>query len=419
MLSQKIKYLFADRIVQNASWLGGAEFANRIFRLATTFILTRTFSPDDYGLMAFIYVAFEFASVFIRVGVSAKVIHAAEAELQEVCDTAYWLCWLMALGAFLVQCGIAYPLSVLYNNPNLWLPLCVSAIAYLAFPFFLIQTALVERLNQMKQLAVINSIQSISSNLLIVGLALSGFGIGAIVTAILLTTPLWIFANRYQRLWKPPQRFTLSAWQQIAVYSRNVTGIELLSRLRGNIDYLIVGKILGFEALGMYYFAFNAGSGITMNFVNAFIWAFFPHLCSVRADQQKLKQEFYRNLKRTTILITCIVLAQVVLSPFYVPIIAGPKWIPAIPVLVLICLSVIPNSVKMAASILLSVADKPHLTLYFDVIYTIVFTIAILGAVSYGIYWVAATVLACHLVLGLGFALWSSKKVFAQSPKPS
>jgi O-antigen/teichoic acid export membrane protein len=418
MLSQKIKYLFADRIVQNASWLGGAEFANRIFRLATTFVLTREFGTDDYGLMAFIYVAFEFASVFIRVGISAKVIHAEESELREICDTSYWLCWLISIGAFVVQCAVAYPLSVLYDNPQLWLPLCVSAIAYLAFPFFLIQTALVERQNKMKQLAVINAIQSISSNLIIVGLALAGFGIGAIVAAVLITTPIWIVANRYQKLWKPPQKFTLSAFQKIATYSRDITGIELLARLRGNIDYLIVGKTLGFDALGIYYFAFNAGSGITMNFVNAFIWAFFPHLCSIRADQQKLKQEFYRNLKRTTILITFIVLAQVALAPLYVPIIAGSKWIPAIPVLMLICLSVIPSSLKMASSILLSVADKPHLTLYFDVVYTVVFTIAILGSVNFGIYWVAATVLACHLILGSSFAVWSSRQVFRASPKP-
>lgn len=417
MLSQKIKYLFADKIIQNASWLGGAEFANRIFRFVTTVVLANNFKPTDYGLMAFVYIAFEFASVFIRVGLTAKIIHAEQDDLQSVCDTAYWLCWIASIGVFLVQCLMAYPLSLIFQNPQLWMPLCSSAFAYLAFPFFLVQTSLVERQNKMKNLAVINAAQSISSNLLIVGLALAGWGINAIVVAILLTTPIWIFANRYQTLWSPPKRITLSAWNSIAKYSQNIIGIDLLTRLRGNIDYLIVGKVLGFDALGMYYFAFNAGSGITMNFVNAFIWALFPHLCSVREDRYQLQQEFDRNLKRITIFITLIVLTQVCLAPFYLPLITQEKWEqwkPAVPILVLICLSVIPSSWKMGSSILLSVADKPHLTLYFDVIYTIIFTLGILGTVSHGIYWVAATVLACHLILGSIFAVWSRRQVFSR-----
>jgi PST family polysaccharide transporter len=323
------------------------------------------------------------------------------------------LCWIASIGAFLGQCLAAYPLSLLFQNPQLWMPLCGSAFAYLAFPFFLVQTSLVERQNKMKQLAVINALQSISSNLFIVGLALAGWGIYAIVMAILLTTPIWLLANRYQTVWTPPQRITLGAWNNIAKYGRNIIGIEILNRLRGNIDYLIVGKVLGFDALGMYYFAFNAGSGITMNFVNAFIWALFPHLCGVREDRHKLQQEFFRNLKRTTVLITLIVLAQVCLAPFYVPIIAGAKWTPAIPILVLICLSVIPNSWKMASAILLSVEGKPQITLYFDIIYTIVFTLCIVASVSFGTYWVAASVLACHLSLGSIFAFWSSRKVFS------
>ena len=55
-------------------------------------------------------------------------------------------------------------------------------------------------------------------------------------------------------------------WQ----YSRKVLGSECLQALRTHADKLIIAKLISIEAAGLYYFAFNAGVGITTGLVNAF-----------------------------------------------------------------------------------------------------------------------------------------------------
>lgn len=382
-------------------------------------MLARTLESSEYGLMAILYVFLEFSQVFIWHGVTAKIIQADEKDLQEICNTAYWINWSVCLLAFSIQCGIAYPVSQLYSSPQLFWPLCLAATTYLIVPFFLVKASLLERAGRMKEVAFINAAQSTTSNLMIIVLVMLGWGIWAIATSISLSTLVWLVVNFRESSWSFPKKVTFDKWKEIAGYTQNIIGVQLLNKLRGNLDYLIIGKFLSVEKLGLYYFAFNAGSGITMNVVNTFLWALFPHLCGLRQDPQQLKAEYFKNLKTIMSFVSGIVILQSSLSFFYVPWVFGNKWIPAIPILILICLSVIPNSLKLIGSILLNVDDKAHFTLFFDVIYTVVFTISLLLAVNLAdantaTYWVAIAVLACNTVMGGLFSVWSAQKVFGR-----
>lgn len=411
-----IKKKFSDRYLRNVGWLGGAELFNRIFRLGTTVTLARLFTTEDYGLMAFIYTAFELASVFtLKHGISAKIIQAEERDLITICNTSYWLNWIVCSSIFIVQCLVAFPIAHFYQNNRLFLPLCTSALVYLILPLFMVNSALIERENRLKVTAMCNAAQSFISNIVIIVLAVSGFGIWSIALSLVLSTPIWIYLTWKNHSWRPPTKFTLNKWQEIVRFGKNILGVEILSKLRMNIDYLLVGKFLGVEALGIYFFAFNAGSGITTNVVYAFMSALFPHLCQVKEDKTRLKKQYYSSLKSIAITIVPLVILQSCLSPFYVPIIFGEKWVMAVPILIMICLSVIPRTFSWAAAMLLNSVNKTELNLYLDLIFTIIFTSSILAALNYGIYWVAASVLISHaLVLPL-FTIWSARQVFKKN----
>jgi O-antigen/teichoic acid export membrane protein len=415
MLIENIKKIVAGRVFRNMSWLGGSELVNRIFRLATTVTLARHFSQKEYGLMAILYIFLDFAFVFIRSGITAKIVQADDDSLQTICDTSYWLNWITCTAAFFVQCFTAYLISHFRGNMDLFSPLCFCALTYLIFPFFLVKSSLIERDNRMKEIAIIHAVQAITASLMIVVLVILGMGIWSVALSMFFSTLIWIVANVRDTSWKTPKKATFKEWKTIVNYSKSVLGVDLLYRLRSNLDYLIIWKFWGDRDLGNYYFAFNAGSGITMNIANTFVWALYPHLCSIRADPSKFKLEYFKNLKVIILSISLVVILQSFLSNFYVPIILGEQWVPAVPILILICISVIPVSLKLLVSILLNASDKPEISLYFDIFYTIIFGLCILSVVQYGVYWVAFAVLICHTVMSILFSMIASKKVFRSS----
>ncbi len=413
MLIHKLQKTFSSQFIRNAGWLGLAELANRIFRLGTTVTLARMFSPKDYGLMAIVYIVIEFSSLFtLDRGTIAKIVQADDKDIQTICNTSYWINWILCISICILQCIAAFPIAYFYGNQDLILPICCVSLVYLIFPIFVVQGALIERDNRLKIKAIGNVAQSLIGNLLTVSLAILGMGVWSIVWAMVLSNIVWIFIYYKNNSWRPPKSFNLDKWQDITNFGKNVIAVEFLTRLRMNLDYLIVGKFLGINELGLYYFAFNAGSGITMNIVKTLITPLFPHLCAVRKNYQQFKQRYLSSVKTIATIVVPIVLLQAAAAPFYVPIIFGQKWTGAIPILVLICLSVIPRAFKQSSSLLLNAIDQTHKVFYFDVIYTLVFAAALLITVKMGIFWIALAVLLSHLLMSVIFNILADNYVF-------
>lgn len=415
MLINKLKQQLSGQFIRNVGWLGGAELANRVFRLGTTITLARLLNPYDYGLVAVVLTTNEFATVFtLKAGIGSKIVQADEQDVKVVCNTSYWLNWILCISIFVIQCIAAFPIALFYGNNQVILPICVAALVYLMFPMFLVQSALIQRENRLSVTALCNVIQSLIVNISTICLALLGLGMWAVILPIVLSTPVWIVISYMNHSWRPPKYFKLEQWQEITNFGKDILGVELLNKLRGNIDYLLVGRFLGIDALGIYYFAFNAGLGISQNVMSAVTSALFPYLCAVRGDFKQLKERYFSSLKSTATFVVPFIILQSSLAPFYVPIIFGQKWVTAIPILVLICLSALPLALYNPTYLLLNAVGKTHINLYSNLIYTVFFAIALLVAVQWGIFWVAATVLICQVVAQPMFSIWAIRYVFGQ-----
>ena len=115
MFRKKIQKTFSSQFLRNAGWLGLAELANRIFSLGTTVTLARMFNPKDYGLMAIVYIVVEFSSLFtLDRGVIAKIVQADEEDLDIICNTSYWINWILCISVLFIQCIASFPIAYFY-----------------------------------------------------------------------------------------------------------------------------------------------------------------------------------------------------------------------------------------------------------------------------------------------------------------
>lgn len=416
MLINKLKQGLSGQFIRNVSWLAGAEFLGRVFRLGATVTLARMLSTYDYGLVAIVLTTIEFANVFtLKGGIGGKLIQADEQDIKVLANTAYWLNWILCGSIFIIQCLAAFPIAWFYKDNQVILPICVAALVYLMMPLFMVQLSLIQRENRLKIIAVANVTTALVGSALGICLALLGMGMWAVVLPFVLVHPVWLVFYNKNHPWRPTMSFTLERWHELTIFAKNILGVELLDKLRANLDYLLIGRFLGVDALGLYYFAFNAGLGISLQVVGVFWTALFPHLCAARGNFKLLKERYFSSLKTIALIAVPLVLLQSSLAPFYVPIVFGQKWVIAVPILVLICLSALPRSFASAASQLLQTVDKSHLDLYWNLIFTVFFAVLLLITVKWGIYWVAVSVLIAHAVALPIFTVWASRYVFAKN----
>ncbi|MGL4881215.1 MAG: oligosaccharide flippase family protein, partial [Waterburya sp.] len=291
MKASKIWNKFSQRLPKvdnpfnrNLRWLGLSGAVIRVTRLLTTIVLARFLTSHDYGLVAIVLTVNDIVRVFTRNGIGTRLIQAPAENIQHLAQSAYWLNWAISIALFIIQCLAAFPLAWFYRDEQLILPICAMAVSLLLLPHGLVQAALVQRENRLKAIAVVEMIQFSTDNILSLIFAIAGWGMWAIILPKLLVPPIWVYIMLKNHSWRPKLKFTTVGWGDLLRFGRNVLGVELLNNLRGNLDYLIVGRFLSIEALGIYYFAFNAGLGISLGIITSIKSALLPHLCDARDD---------------------------------------------------------------------------------------------------------------------------------------
>ncbi len=412
-----LKRLTANKFINSLGWLGLSELIIRITRLVAAVVLARMLDPVTFGLAAIVLTVNELVRVMNQNGISAKIVQCEEAQLEEICNTAYRINFILCLGLCAIQCLIAYPLASFYQAPQIIPMLQVLSLVYLMMPFGMVQSALVKRRQRMKIRAVIDGGQVAVDNLITAALALCGLGAWAIVLPKFLTAPIWVIGYRKAMPWRHSGRiFEFKHFSEIFVFGRYFLSIECLKAARMNLDNLIIGRLLGMEILGLYYFARNAGLGFSLSLCNAINVALFPNLCEIANDNDRLKQRFVNRLLIIAVVVIPLISLQVFLAPWYVPIIFGEQWISAIPVLMMLCLSAMVRPFADGASALLISKNLIKIDLKWQLVFTIIFLMTVSITSLFNIYAVAGGILLVYVITHPVYVYYSWNKLFRQKP---
>jgi teichuronic acid exporter len=416
-LRARLLSLKSNAFARNLGSLGGAQIAIRASRLFATILLSRLLLPEQFGLAAVVLTVYELVALFTRNGISAKVVQAPADELPVVAMTAYHMTWAICLGLMVLQFIIAWPIAWFYNDPSIALPIAAMGVIYLATPLCNIQAAFQQREGTLGRFALASAVQVITDNFLTVILAWFGFGMWAIILPKILVAPIWVIFIRNGHAWRPQANIAPSlfhGWKDIARFSRRVLGVELLTTLQANMDNFLVGYFLGMHALGLYYFAFNGGLGITLGLINAAGVAVYPHLCEVNQNQAALTQRYLKTMKTMGLLLVPAILLQAALSPIYVPIVFGAKWVAAIPTLALICLSALARPFSNVVSQLLKAIGRPEIELRWQLATTLVLGAALVISAQFSITAVAFAVFIVQTIMLSGFTYFASKNAISK-----
>ena len=395
---------FKSRVTQNVfltnlGWLGASEVVVRGTRLITAVVLARMLDPLAFGLAALVLTVNELIRVFSRNGIGAKIVQCDESQLADVCNTAYRLNLFFCFSLFLLQVVIAYPIADWYDAPALVPMLQVLALTYLLMPFGMVHAALVQRQQRLKSVAMIDGGQVATDNLITAVLALCGLGAWAIVLPKFLTTPIWLIGYRRSVSWRPSgPLFGLQLWREVLEFGRYFLSIEVLKTARLNLDNMLIGRLLGMEALGIYYFARNAGLGFSLTLIKAVNSALYPNLCEVRHNVAALRARFSRNMRQIALVVVPLLLLQAGLAFWYVPIVFGEQWAHAVPLLAILCLSAIPRAFGESASALMLAANRIRHDFVWNTLLTALFIVVVACASTVSLMSVAVGILLVYLV---------------------
>ncbi len=334
------------QIVQNLLAYGASEVAAKASRLLVVVAVARTLDLEQIGMAAAALAAADILKSLTENGVGQRIIAAPEAELPQTCATAHRIFWIWCIGLFVAQSAIGVALYLSGGSLVLLTLILLLAGEYLFMPAGLVQTALAMRAGKLRQTAAISGAQIVAANLMSAVLALLWPSALALILPRLLTAPFWLIAMRRLHPWTLDLSDGRAPLRPFLSFGWAVLGVELVKALRLQADKLIIGTLLGAEALGPYFMAFNAGLGLATSFSTAFSTVLFPHLCASDNKDVALRQGYFLAM----VLISPVVLLQAVLVPYYVPVLFGAGWSGIEDIVSILCLVAIPTTLWSATA---------------------------------------------------------------------
>jgi O-antigen/teichoic acid export membrane protein len=308
-----------------------AQGAKLALQMATMMVLARLLSAEDFGLQGMAVILTGFLGIFRDAGLGAATVQRLEVTHEQI-STLFWIN--MAVGVALVTstAALAPVLAGFYGEPRLYWIAIISGAAFVFNGLAAQHQALILREMRFMTLAKIDLLSLAMSSVVGVVMALLGWHywslVGmAVVGSIANAAGVWLAIPWIPG---PPRRKcgVLSMLHFGWMSSCN----SLVVFLAWNIDNILVGRVWGADALGLYGRAYQLATLPVQQLMGAVGGVAFTAFSRIQDNPERLARSFlgaYTLLISFTIpiAICCPLFAEEIIR-----VVLGPKWMDAAPI---------------------------------------------------------------------------------------
>ena len=338
-------------LMRGLAWTGAVKWLSQLLSWASTIIVARLLSPEDYGIVAMAAVFVGLIGLLNEFGLGAAVVALRQLSDEQI-SSMHSLASLFGVLGFLLSCLVSIPAGRFYGSSDVPLVIVVMGIGFAFLAMRSVPSALLEKGLRFKLLAFLEGGQAIVATLTTLALAWWGAGYWALVVGgmaghVAVTGVIW----RYH-----PVRYARPSWgslHEALRFSSHVLIGRFAWYVASNSDVFIAGRILGKGAVGTYSFASTLAS-LPQDKITALFTRVMPAFySSLQTDPSVLRRYLLLLTEGLALLTFPVGIGVALVAHGFVALVLGEKWSGvAVPLQILSCWSVIRAMFSLIAPIL-------------------------------------------------------------------
>ena len=219
--------------------------------LITTAILLKFLSPDDFGILATLFIILGIGSIFIGQGYISAIIREKVID-HTILSTVFWINIGFGTAVVFLSFLLGNFLGDYFEIDHMREYLSFFSLAYLMQAINVVPLAMLERTLNFRQHSIIHIYATVIASIVAITLALNEFGVYTLLwrgisAGIIVSILVW-----YKSKWRPSFTFRYSALSDMHRFSRGVLGTQILRYGANQLDNIMVLKLLGTSDLGIY-----------------------------------------------------------------------------------------------------------------------------------------------------------------------
>lgn len=369
------------------------NFAEQLSRRGITVLVTLTLAffltPEDFGLIGMMAIFIAVSTSFMDSGFKEALIRRKNATQSDYSTIFYAN---LALGAiaygtlFLVAPWIAD----FYEEPRLTGLIRALGLVVIINSFQVVQVAILSRALDFKAQLQATVPAALASGCIAIACAYAGFGVWALVAQILsgalVTTVLLSLITK----WRPTTEIDNGALLEMYDFGYRLFLSGMINTIFKNIYVVVIAKTFMATAAGHYFFADRVRELLLYRLVSAIQRVTYPALASIEDDDVRLKAGYRRVIQLTCFLLfPGIAIMTVLVDPVFRSTLPN-AWLPAVPMLQLMCISAMMHPINSINLNILKVKGRSDLILYLEIVKKVVLLIVLFVTINYGVLAIVA-----------------------------
>ncbi len=307
--------------------------AGRAVQLVLSFVMLavvgRLIGPEAYGIFALAMVAVSIGDIVVGGGLTDSLVQRADVTSGH--EDASFLCTLLS-GMLLWVAGWALSghAASLSGQPQVGALLPVLLLVLPIMGIGAVPLARLQRGLRFGAIAGIDSATAVTSAVLGIGLILAGHGLWSLVASELLRVTARSAALLAVARYRPGLSGRPRHLAELFRFNSGTLGVRALGVLDRMLPRVLIGALLGAQALGFYAIAWRLYEQMNALLIHPLNALAMPIAARAQANPQALQALLARAIRLSSAIAFPAYLGLATIAPTLVPLIVGPGWQPAV-----------------------------------------------------------------------------------------
>lgn len=326
----KAEQSLTARTFRGFLWAFSGAGVQSVLKIVVLTVLARLVDPGSFGVVSAAMTVVALAELFGQVGVAPAIVQAPELT-DRIVRTGSTV---TIMSGFVAGAGLfllAPQVAVLFQMAAVEPVIRAFSLVFVVTSFSIVPMALMQRRMQFRGIALVTLASYLFGYAAVsIGLAVLGFGIWALVWGQVAQSCLagvgFFMASGHSV--RP--LIDKTAFKHLFRFGAGMTLSRFGNYIALNVDYFVVGRWLGAEALGFYsraYILLVQPANLVGSVGEKVL---YPALASVQNDSARFVRGYYRAIGLVAMTNVPGSAVLVVLAPELINLLLGPQWRPAV-----------------------------------------------------------------------------------------
>lgn len=325
-----------QKTINAVKWSAVDRFGQQAVQFIVGLILARLLNREDFGLLGSIAIFSALSFVFVESGFTQALIRKQDANETDY-NTVFYFNLVISIILYTILFFSAPFIASFFKQPQL---VAISRVVFLTIPIsslYLVPFAQLNKAMDFKGIATSNISAVFISGIVGVTLALTGFGVWALIIQQVVFQLVRMIVYYVNGHWKPRLHFSFKVILNLWKFSLNILGTSVLNVIFNNLYIIILGRYYDIKQVGDYTQSNKLSETFNYSFLVVLTASSYPLFVQVQEDNIRFRNIFRGMAQKSSMLTFPVMITLIAIAKPLIYVLLSPKWLPAVTYFQLLC----------------------------------------------------------------------------------